>query len=80
MHDITVTIRKRDGEQVEVKLQMADEIYNRFLDMANRRGQPITEIFGEALRLEQLFDEAQRTPNKSLIFRVGDSYQELASV
>ncbi len=59
---------------------MPNTVYSRFLDIARRRNRPITEVFGEALRLEQLLDETQRTEDKSLIFRVGDSYQELASV
>ena len=80
MSDIIVRIRTDDGKQVEVTLEMSHDVYNRFLEIADRLDRPITDIFGEALRLEQLFDEARKEKDKSLIFRVGDTYQELASV
>ena len=80
MPDILVTIQRSDGKQVEVKIEMPDSVYHRFLEIARRRNQPITEIFGEALRLEQLFDDALSADDKSLIFRHGDNFQELASV
>ena len=80
MRDIIVSVRASDGKQVEVSLKMSEDIYDRFLEIAERLNRPIADIFGEALRLEQLFDETRRETDKSLIFRDGDTYQELASV
>lgn len=80
MPDIVVTVRRSNGQQMEVKIEMPNTVFARFLEIARRRNQPVGEIFGEALRLEQLFDDALTADDKSLIFRQGDNYQELASV
>ena len=81
MDDVQITFQKATGGQgIEITLEMPDDAFKQFLDIAKKRGKSVEEVVAEALRLEQLFSEYSDDAEKSFIIRDGDEFKELVAV
>ena len=80
MPDIFVTVRRSNGQPVQVNLEIPEELYRRFQEVADREGRTIEDIFGEAIRLEKLFVDTKDSKDQSLVLRSGDKFRELEAV
>ena len=79
--EILVTLSPRDnGEEATIVLNMTDAVYAELHEIADKRGLPLEEVIGEALRLESLFADATVSNDKSLLLRRGHDIRELTSV
>jgi len=77
---VEITVTKVNGEEFQVLLSMTPETFAELEETARKRGTTLTEMFGEALRLERLFAKLRDSKDESLLIRKGNAFEELVAV
>ncbi len=81
MAELHITIRQKGGSGVrEIVLDVDEAVYADLVAVAKKRGLDVSEMIGEALRLERVFADSHDRGEKVLIGRGRDDLRELVAV
>ena len=75
-----IRITRKNSTDAEVVLALSVEQLDEIEKEAEARGMTLTDSFGEAFRLQRLFNKVKTSDDKALYYRSGDDMRELESV
>lgn len=78
--EINLTITRENGGTAVFTLTMSDTDFEQFQALAKKRGVGLSEVFAEALRLEQLFAESREEGKQKLYLQKDNELRELVAV